>query len=60
MEHPDITRMNRYGTLATEDEKEPVCPVCGKECDTLFKRNGEVVGCEMCVKAVDAYEEMAE
>jgi hypothetical protein len=56
MEHPDITRMNRYGTLATGEEKEPVCPVCGKECESFYKHKGEIVGCDMCIRKVDAYE----
>jgi hypothetical protein len=60
LEHPDITMMNRYGTLNLKEEKPVFCPVCGEECDTLFKRDGETVGCEMCIEEVDAYEEMTE
>lgn len=60
LEHPDITRMNIFGTLSNEDEIEVFCPICGEQCDTLFKRDGEIVGCEMCVEKVDAYEEMTE
>lgn len=56
LEHPDITRMNRYGTLSTEDEKPVFCPVCSKECETFFKRAGEIIGCEMCIEEVDVYE----
>ncbi len=59
MEHWDITRMNTYGTLATEEEEEPVCPVCGKKCEDFYKYNNEIVGCDMCIKKVDAYEEMS-
>ena len=55
MEHPDITRMNRFGTLeiGDEEEKQPVCPVCGEECESFYKSKSEIVGCEMCVKRVD-------
>lgn len=54
MEHPDITRMNRFGTLSTEEEQTPVCPVCGDECESFYKLKGEIVGCDMCIKRVDA------
>lgn len=56
MEHPDITRMNTYGTLSTEDEKPVICPVCGKECESFYKYKYEIIGCDMCVSKVDAYE----
>ena len=39
-------------------KKRPVCPVCGDECETLYKDcSGEVFGCENCVETVDAWEE---
>lgn len=56
MEHPDITRMNRYGTLAKGEEKEPVCPVCGKDCESFYKHEHEILGCDRCIKIVDAFE----
>lgn len=36
----------------------PICPICGSECDTIYKdaRDGIVVGCEVCVKAYDAWD----
>lgn len=35
----------------------PVCPVCGWDCNSYFiNSNGEVIGCENCVKEMDAYE----
>lgn len=61
MEHPDITRMNRYGTLSKEPEKEePTCPICGKECERFYKSGKDIIGCDMCVDEVDAYKEMTE
>ena len=40
----------------------PECPVCGRQCDTIYKSNdnGEVVGCERCLSAVDSVEWEAE
>ena len=33
------------------------CPVCGKECDTIYKdRFGDEVGCENCIETMDAGE----
>lgn len=60
LEHPDITRMNKFGTLSTEDEKPIFCPICGEECESFYKLDGDIVGCDMCVEKVDAYEEMTE
>ena len=60
LEHPDITRMNKYGTLSTEDEKPIFCPICGEECESFYKLDGQIVGCDMCIEKVDAYEEMTE
>ena len=34
----------------------PVCPVCGKECDTVYlDYEGEVAGCDRCIFMEDAY-----
>ena len=43
-----------------EETDVPVCPVCGEETDTFYKNSlGDVIGCDMCVSAVDAWEETA-
>ncbi len=35
----------------------PRCPICGRECDTLYlDENREVFGCEQCITLCDAYE----
>lgn len=61
LEHPDISRMNKYGTLTKDEEKPVFCPICKKECETFYKGfDNEIVGCDMCVSTVDAYEEMTE
>lgn len=36
--------------------EDPRCPRCGGWCQTLFTREGEILGCEGCVKARDAWE----
>ena len=38
--------------------KWPICPVCGEECDTVYRnKNHEIVGCEECTSWGDAWEE---
>ena len=39
---------------------QPVCPVCGGEAYRVFLRNGEVVGCDLCLLEIDAYEWLQE
>ena len=55
LQHPDITYMEKYGG---DEGIEIECPICGYVCETFYKRDGEIVGCDMCVEKVDAYEEM--
>ena len=42
------------------EEFIPRCPVCGRECDTLYlDKENEVFGCEQCITLCDAYEYLA-
>lgn len=44
--------------LEPKDYDMPECPVCGEETDTYYKnKDGEIVGCDNCITAVDAWEE---
>ena len=39
------------------EEFIPRCPVCGRECDTLYlDSDHDVFGCEQCIEMQDAYE----
>lgn len=39
------------------DSEDVYCPVCGEENpDTLYIVDNSVIGCECCVRRVDAYE----
>lgn len=42
---------------AAPPEGEPArCPVCGEECDTLYRRGAvEIVGCDNCIDAVEPW-----
>ena len=54
---PDIRTTEGYPTQV----RFPRCPVCGDECETLYKdQYGEVFGCNNCVETVDAWEDMNE
>ena len=56
MEHPDITRCNRTGYPHGEPTY-PHCPVCGSECDTIYRdEDGFIFACDECVKTENAWE----
>jgi len=39
------------------EQIEPFCPICGKACDTFhIDKDREIVGCDRCLSAVDAWE----
>lgn len=38
-------------------EEQPVCPICGKECDFfVVDRLDGVLGCDLCTRQVSAWE----
>ena len=56
-DHPVIRNMMRAGTPDGKASEYPVCPVCGSECDTVYRQdNGEIVGCEECLHSISAWE----
>ena len=46
-------RKYRYGD---ENYDNPICPVCGGECETLYLKLNEVIGCDSCIETKDAWE----
>lgn len=58
LQHPDITRVMRDGTLANDEPPEIECPVCGYECEIFYKAGGEIIGCDQCIEVVGAAEEI--
>ncbi len=37
--------------VCRETQDEPVCPLCGStRCDYLYRRDGEIIGCEDCIR----------
>ena len=54
---PIIARAMRTGYGYGEELKEPRCPICGEDCDTFYRSaEGEIIGCNECVTALDAWE----
>jgi len=37
-------------------DRVPICPVCGEECETIKRQEGEIIGCENCVTDEDAWQ----
>lgn len=52
----DNYNFDRFQGAEPEDRPDPVCPICGEHCVTIYKAGAEVVGCECCIDAVDAWE----
>lgn len=60
-DNPIVQSLERTGLPPWQDDKEPVCPICGEPCDTIYFNNcGEAVGCDVCVEARDAWDLMYE
>lgn len=57
LDDPIIRSMERTGYPPGHKYHEPICPVCGSECNTVYKADGEIVGCDVCLTSHDAWEE---
>lgn len=56
-DHPSIRNTEQTGYPDRRKDDEPFCPMCGDRCDTIYKnRYGEIIGCDECIKAIDAWE----
>lgn len=55
---PDIMACMLTGYPRSSATPIPTCPICGEECDTLYRDNfGNIVGCDNCITSSDAWEE---
>ena len=49
--------MREYWLDPPEQKSNPVCPVCGEECETIYTDiNSEVCGCNNCITDYDAWD----
>ena len=56
MDHPEIANAIATG-YPHGKPKQPTCPVCGKECDTIYMDEyGEIWACDECVQKKSAWE----
>ena len=58
-DRPDlIQNMERTGYPDGKEPTFPICPVCGEECEEIFRdKDLNIVGCDICIKQSDAWEE---
>jgi len=41
--------------------ENPICPVCGAECETIYKDgDGNVIACDECISSRDSWEWLAD
>ena len=54
---PAIRAAERTGYAPGHKPEYPSCPVCGKNCETIYTDNaGNIFGCDVCIKQEDAWE----
>lgn len=58
-DHPAIRNAERTGFCDGREDREPVCPICENVCETIYRRrrDGEVLGCDVCIKTVEPEDE---
>lgn len=57
-DHPVIQNMERTDYPDGKEPTFPICPVCGEECEEIFRdKDLNIVGCDICIKQSDAWEE---
>ena len=57
-DHPVIQNMERTGYPDGKEPTFPICPVCGEECEDIYKdKDLNIVGCDICIRKLDAWEE---
>lgn len=52
-----IRYAEKTGYPPWRDTRTPVCPCCGAECTKVYKTDGEIVGCDVCLTESWAEEE---
>lgn len=61
LEHPVITNLCETGEPDGRAQIIPVCPFCGKECETLYAdKDGVTFACDNCVRTIDVIQEYIE
>lgn len=57
LQHPDITSAERTGYPYGKEPVYPRCPVCGEECEIIYRneRYGDIIGCDVCIMEADPW-----
>ena len=56
-DHPVIRNLERTGYPDGKAPRYPRCPICDGECEEIYKNTElDVVGCDLCLRPVDAWE----
>ena len=53
---PWIREAERDGMPPYDEPPDPICPVCGEECETIYTNDGNPVGCNECLTLWEASE----
>lgn len=60
LDDPYIRYAERTGYAPWRNRPQPRCPVCGAECETIYKNDSlDIVGCDECLTGYDAIDEEA-
>lgn len=56
-EHPIVRNLERTGYPTGKEPHYPRCPICGGECEDIYKnKDADIVGCDLCLRPADAWE----
>lgn len=56
---PDAPWIRDTELYGEPESKTPECPCCGRACETIYTDNNyDVVGCDICMHVLDAFEWM--
>lgn len=56
-DHPVIRNCEATGWPDRKEPQQPVCPICGQECERVYtNRFSMLVGCDVCLTEDDAWE----
>lgn len=51
---PWIREAERYGMPPYDDDPDPICPCCGHAANYIYLKDGEAIGCDLCLDVMDA------
>lgn len=55
-DHPVIRNLEMTGYPDGREPEYPHCPLCGAECEEIYKAGDMTVGCDSCLRKVNAWQ----